>query len=156
MTLFRSLFLSASLILTVCAGAAHAQDKAAGKPMVSLQMPALPAPAKVTLAPAKTGLLLLDYVDPICKSQPQCINQMMPAFVTLMDRARKAGIAAVAYGTRERTMDKWLPQVAPDNRILGAATLDRIRHGAYRVVIEGESFRKPRPIPGGGKGSVTQ
>ena len=43
----------------------------------------------------------------------------------------------------------------PDNRILGAATLDRIRHGAYRVVIEGESFRKPRPLPGG-KGSVTQ
>ncbi|MDN3155497.1 ATP-binding protein, partial [Enterococcus faecalis] len=33
-----------------------------------------------------------------------------------------------------------------DNRILGAATLDRLRHGAYRVVIEGESFRKPKPM----------
>ena len=127
MTLFRSLFLSASLILTVCAGAAHAQDKAAGKPMVSLQMPALPAPAKVTLAPAKTGLLLLDYVDPICKSQPQCINQMMPAFVTLMDRARKAGIAAVAYGTRERTMDKWLPQVAPGPNDIKIANTEQDR-----------------------------
>ncbi|KAG0164406.1 hypothetical protein DFQ28_001162 [Apophysomyces sp. BC1034] len=34
----------------------------------------------------------------------------------------------------------------PDNRILGAATLDRLRHGAYRIVIEGESFRKPKPM----------
>jgi DNA replication protein DnaC len=35
----------------------------------------------------------------------------------------------------------------PDNRILGAATLDRLRHGAYRIVLEGESFRKPKPLP---------
>jgi DNA replication protein DnaC len=27
------------------------------------------------------------------------------------------------------------------NRILGAATVDRIRHGAYKVVLEGQSFR---------------
>lgn len=31
----------------------------------------------------------------------------------------------------------------PGNRVLGAATLDRLRHGAYRLVIEGESFRDP-------------
>jgi hypothetical protein len=35
----------------------------------------------------------------------------------------------------------------PDNGILGAATLDRLRHGAYRVVIEGESFRSPDRCP---------
>lgn len=113
MTLFRSLLLPASLILTVGAGAAHAQDKAAGKPMMTVQMPALPEPAKVSLPAKTTGLLLLDYVDPICKSQPNCINKMMPAFAALMDRARKAGIAAVAYGTRDRTMGKWLPEIAP-------------------------------------------
>jgi DNA replication protein DnaC len=44
----------------------------------------------------------------------------------------------------------------PDNRILGAATLDRLRHGAYRIVIEGESFRKPKPMPGNSMGGVTQ
>jgi DNA replication protein DnaC len=31
------------------------------------------------------------------------------------------------------------------NRILGAATIDRLRHGAYKVVLEGQSFRSPRP-----------
>jgi len=34
------------------------------------------------------------------------------------------------------------------NRLLGAATLDRLRHNAYRVVLEGESYRRPRPLPG--------
>lgn len=34
------------------------------------------------------------------------------------------------------------------NRLLGAATLDRLRDGAYRVVLEGDSYRKPRPMPG--------
>ncbi len=32
------------------------------------------------------------------------------------------------------------------NRLLGAATLDRLRHGAYRLILEGESYRTPRPI----------
>jgi len=32
------------------------------------------------------------------------------------------------------------------NRLLGAATLDRLRHGAYRVVLDGESYRSPRPL----------
>ena len=33
------------------------------------------------------------------------------------------------------------------NKLLGAATLDRLRHGAYRVVLDGESYRSPRPLP---------
>jgi DNA replication protein DnaC len=33
------------------------------------------------------------------------------------------------------------------NRLLGAATLDRLRHGAYRVVLDGDSYRTPRPLP---------
>jgi len=32
------------------------------------------------------------------------------------------------------------------NRLLGAATLDRLRHGAYRLTLEGESYRAPRPM----------
>lgn len=32
------------------------------------------------------------------------------------------------------------------NRILGQATIDRLRHGAYTVVLEGKSYRSPRPI----------
>ena len=32
------------------------------------------------------------------------------------------------------------------NQLLGAATLDRLRHGAYRVVLDGRSYRSPRPM----------
>ncbi|MEX3583177.1 MAG: ATP-binding protein [Burkholderia sp.] len=35
----------------------------------------------------------------------------------------------------------------PDNRILGAATLDRLRHGAYRLAFEAKSQRDPKPMP---------
>lgn len=34
----------------------------------------------------------------------------------------------------------------PANKVLGAATLDRLRHGAYRVILDGESYRAPRPL----------
>ena len=33
------------------------------------------------------------------------------------------------------------------NRLLGAATLDRLRHAAYRVILDGESYRTPKPLP---------
>jgi DNA replication protein DnaC len=33
------------------------------------------------------------------------------------------------------------------NRLLGAATLDRLCHGAYRVVLDGDSYRSPKPLP---------
>ena len=32
------------------------------------------------------------------------------------------------------------------NRILGEATIDRLRHGAYTVVLEGKSYRSPRSV----------
>jgi DNA replication protein DnaC len=42
------------------------------------------------------------------------------------------------------------------NRLLGAATLDRLRHGAYRVILDGESYRAPRPLPEGAKAGVAK
>lgn len=30
------------------------------------------------------------------------------------------------------------------NRLLGAATIDRLRHGAYRIVLDGDTLRRPR------------
>lgn len=35
----------------------------------------------------------------------------------------------------------------PANRMLGAATIDRLRHGAHRIVLDGASYRSPRPAP---------
>ncbi len=32
------------------------------------------------------------------------------------------------------------------NKLLGSATIDRLRHGAYTVLLEGKSFRAPRPM----------
>ena len=44
----------------------------------------------------------------------------------------------------------------PGNRVLGPATLDRLRHGAYRIVIEGESFGKPKSMPESSEISVAK
>jgi hypothetical protein len=116
MTQFRTILWAGALALAFCGEAAKAQDTAAPrattKPMMTLQMPALPDPVPVTLDPATTALLMLDYVDPICSTQPKCTGQMLPAMTVFIERVRKAGVV-VAYGTRQQTMSKWLPPVAP-------------------------------------------
>jgi DNA replication protein DnaC len=38
-------------------------------------------------------------------------------------------------------------QAFPANRLLASATLDRLRHNAYCLVLDGESFRSPRLAP---------
>jgi len=35
-------------------------------------------------------------------------------------------------------------QAFADNKLLGAATIDRMLHGAYQLVLDGESYRRPR------------
>ena len=110
MTQFRFVLLTSGLVLALCGGAALAQSPS--NPMITLQMPALPDPVRVALKPATTGLLVLDYVETICNSQPKCKGAMLPAVTPFMAQARKAGVV-VAYGTREQNMSKWLPEVAP-------------------------------------------
>jgi nicotinamidase-related amidase len=109
---FHNLLVS-SLVLGLFGGAAEAQQNAhpAGK-MVTLQMPAIPDPARVTLDPKTTALMVLDYVEPICNAQPSCKDRMLPAMTSFMAQVRKAGLT-VAYGTREQNMSKWLKEVAP-------------------------------------------
>ena len=120
MTLFHTALLTSGLVLALCGGAAQAQpnaqgtpaSRAASKPLLTLQMPALPDPVRVTLNPKTTALLVLDYVERICNSQPKCKSQMLPAMTPFMAQVRKAGLV-VAYGTREQNMSRWLPEVAP-------------------------------------------
>ena len=111
MTLIRTLILAGGLALML-GGHAQAQRETASGPMQTMQVPALPAAVPVALDHATTGVLLLDYVDPICKSQPKCTGQMLPAMAGLLARARKANLP-IAYGTRAQSMSKWLPEVAP-------------------------------------------
>ena len=59
---FRTVLLTSGLLLALCGGVAQAQSTS--KPMLTLQMPALPDPVRVTLNPATTALLVLDYVIP--------------------------------------------------------------------------------------------
>jgi DNA replication protein DnaC len=42
----------------------------------------------------------------------------------------------------------------PNNRLLAAATIDRLRHNAYCLVIEGKSNRDPKVAPPGMKSAV--
>src|SRR5258708_4535270 len=109
MTRLRTILLISAASLALCGGVAQAQSN---KPMQTLQMPAMPDPARITLNPKTTALLVLDYVEDICNAQPKCKGQMLPAMTPFMERVRKAGLV-VAYGTREQNMTKWLPQVAP-------------------------------------------
>ena len=75
-------------------------------------MPAPPDPVPVTVKAANTALLVFDMVDPICLTQPKCMETMVPAVTSLLAKARNAG-TFVLYATRASTLSKWLPQVAP-------------------------------------------
>ena len=44
-------------------------------------------------------------------------------------------------------VDEW--RAAFPNKLLAAATIDRLRDGAYRVLLDGETRRRPRPLPAG-------
>lgn len=112
MMLFRTVLLTSSLSVALCAGAAQAPAAQADRPMQTVQMPARPEPAHVTLDPKTTALVVLDYVNDICNTQPKCKSQMLPAMTPFMQQVRKAGLT-VAYGTRQQNMNEWLTEVAP-------------------------------------------
>jgi nicotinamidase-related amidase len=120
MTLIRTVLLTSALVLTLTGGAAVAQSgppgasigAAAGKPLLTLQMPALPDPVRVVLKPATTALFVSDMIDPTCKVQPQCTGVMAPAIAALLAQARKAGVFVV-YSTQANRFSNWLPEVAP-------------------------------------------
>src|SRR6266700_5477043 len=113
MTLFRTVLLTSGLALALSSGVVQTQaaERAPGK-MMTVQMPATPDPARVTLDPKTTALMVLDYVEPICNAQASCKGKMLPAMTPFMDRVRKAGLT-VAYGTRADNRSKWLKEVAP-------------------------------------------
>lgn len=40
------------------------------------------------------------------------------------------------------------------NRLLGSATLDRLRHNAYCLELDGQSYQAPQLLPGAAKKTV--
>jgi len=122
MKLFRTVLLS-GFALALYGGASAAPAAQAPAKMITLQMPATPDPARVTLDPKTTALIVLDYVEDICNNQVSCKTKMLPAMTPFMERVRKAGLT-VAYGTRAPNQTKWLKEVAPapgDIRITNTA-----------------------------------
>ena len=45
-------------------------------------------------------------------------------------------------------------QAFPSNRLLASATLDRLRHNAYCLVLDGKSYRAPKLAPANTKSKV--
>ena len=109
MSWLHTVLLTTTGLLGLCGVVAQAQPN---KPMQTLQMPAMPDPASITLNSKTTALMVLDYVEDICAAQPKCKSQMLPAMTPFMERVRKAGLV-VAYGTRAQNMTHWLKEVAP-------------------------------------------
>ena len=157
MTLSRTVLLTSGLALALFCGAARAQPAAqGGKPMITLQMPAPSEPARVTLDPKTTALIVLDYVEDICNRQPSCKGQMLPAMTPFMERVRKAGLA-VAYGTREQNMTKWLKEVAPaphDIKIVNTAQ-DRFYNTDLDKVLKAKGIKTLIMVGWKISGSVT-
>ena len=84
---FRTALIS-GLALAFGAGASEAPAAQAPAKMITLQMPATPDPARVTLDPKTTALIVLDYVEDICNNQVSCKTKMLPAMTPFMERVR--------------------------------------------------------------------
>jgi nicotinamidase-related amidase len=156
MTLFRTVFMGGLAVALSC-GVAEAQpaNRAAPK-MITLQMPATPDPARVTLDPKTTALIVLDYVEDICAKQPSCKNQMLPAMIPFLERVRKAGLT-VAYGTRKQNMTHWLKEVAPaagDIQIINTAQ-DRFYNTDLDKTLKAKGIRTLIMVGWKISGSVT-
>jgi nicotinamidase-related amidase len=109
----KSIALAFSVVLAAGSAAfgQTSSDKAAGKSMTSVQMPASPAPVAVTLDPKSTAMLVADIVEQTCAKQPQCVTKMVPNIAALLARARKAGVYVV-YSV-PRAGAAILPEAAP-------------------------------------------
>lgn len=53
---------------------------------------------------------------------------------------------AATIVTSNLDLPEW-DQAFPANRLLASATLDRLRHNAYCLVLDGKSYRSPRLGP---------
>jgi DNA replication protein DnaC len=57
--------------------------------------------------------------------------------------------------TSNLDLEEW-SEAFPANKLVGSATIDRLRHGAYRVLLDGPSFRALRDEPEHSKSAVAK
>jgi len=73
-----------------------------------------------------------------------------PADEDLHDLMAERYEQAATIVTSNLDFAEW-DQAFPANRLLASATLDRLRHNAYCLVLDGDSYRAPRATPGAAK-----
>jgi len=85
---------------------------------------------------AKVDLLIIDDfgLKPLKPPQDEDFHEL------ISERYEKRSTIV----TSNLNFDEW--GNAFPNQLLGAATIDRLRHGAYRIVLDGKSYRRPKPL----------
>jgi DNA replication protein DnaC len=76
-----------------------------------------------------------------------------PADEDLHDLIAERYEAAATIVTSNLDFGEW-DQAFPANRLLASATLDRLRHNAYCLVLDGQSYRAPKLGPASSKARV--
>jgi DNA replication protein DnaC len=69
-----------------------------------------------------------------------------PADEDLHDLIAERYETAATIVTSNLDFTEW-DQAFPANRLLASATLDRLRHNAYCLVLDGQSYRAPKLPP---------
>lgn len=69
-----------------------------------------------------------------------------PANEDLLDLIAERYETTATIATRSLDYPEW-DQAFPSNKLQAAATLDRLRHNAYCLTLEGPSFRAPKLAP---------
>src|SRR6516162_1886812 len=84
MSRLRCILSTRVFLIVACTGAALAQPAQVTVAKPGVTMPAQPDPVPVTVKGATTALLVFDMVDPICSTQPKCMETMIPALTLLI------------------------------------------------------------------------
>lgn len=78
-----------------------------------------------------------------------------PADEDLHDLIAERYESAATVITSNLDFTEW-DQAFPSNRLLASATLDRLRHNAYCLVLDGASYRAPKLSPAATKSAVAK
>jgi len=118
----------ADVVFTTCAALTQSLNAARATGVYERRLNAL----------AKVALLIIDDFG-LKPLRP-------PADEDLHDLIAERYEQAATIVTSNLDFAEW-DQAFPANRLLASATLDRLRHNAYCLVLDGDSYRAPRATP---------
>ena len=116
------------MVFTTCAGLTQSLNAARATGGYDRKLAAL----------AKVPLLIIDDFG-LKPMRP-------PADEDLHDLMAERYEQAATIVTSNLDFPEW-DQAFPANRLLASATLDRLRHNAYCMVLDGQSYRTPKLTP---------